>query len=70
MNSVVSIDGCYYTLADQLLSVADIKKRKRNHQSFTTSQLKASLPPDLQRAMDLSMEKGVSNWLTVLPVEV
>ena len=48
--------------------VAEVKKMKRNHQSSSSSQLKASLPPDLQRAMDLSMEKGASNWLTVLPV--
>ena len=42
---------------------------KRDHQYSSSSQLKASLPPDLQRAMDLSMEKGASNWLTVLPVD-
>lgn len=28
-----------------------------------------ALPPDLQKAMDLSQEMGASNWLTTLPVE-
>ena len=37
--------------------------------SSTASQLKASFPPDVQRAMDLSQENDASNSLTVLPVE-
>ena len=71
VNSILSQDGLYSyeALADQLSSVAEIKKRKRSQLSSTASQIKASLPPDLQRAMDLSEEKGASNWLTVLPVE-
>ena len=59
----------YDTLADQLSSIAEVKKKKRDHQLSSASQLKTSLPPDLQTAMDLSMEKGASNWLTVLPVD-
>ena len=59
----------YETLSDQLSAVAEIKKRKRARQSSSASELKSKLPPDLQRAMDLSTEKGTSNWLTVLPVE-
>ena len=68
VNSILSQDGLYSyeALADKLSSVAVIKKRKR---SSTASQLKASFPPDLQRAMDLSQAKGASNWFTVLPVE-
>ena len=71
VNSILSQDGLYSyeVFADQLTSVAEIKKRKHLHLSSTASQLKASLPPDFQRAMDLSQEKGGSNWLTVLPVE-
>ena len=69
VNSILSQDGLYSyeALADQLSSVAEIKKRKRSLSSVA-SQLKVSLPPDLQRGM-LSEEKGASNWLTVLPVE-
>ena len=57
VNSILSQDGLYSyeALADKLSSVAVIKKRKR---SSTASQLKASFPPDLQRAMDLSQAKG------------
>ena len=54
VNSILSQEA----LADQLSSVAEIKKRKRSQLSSTVSQLKASLPPDLQRAMDLSQKKG------------
>ena len=71
VNAILTHDDryTYDTLADQLSSVAEVKKMKRDHQSSSSSQLKTSLPPDLQRAMDLSMEKGASNWLTVLPVD-
>ena len=71
VNAILTHDDhyTYDTLADQLSSVAEVKKMKRDHQSSSSSQLKASLPLDLQRAMDLSMEKGASNWLTVLPVD-
>ena len=71
VNAILTHDDryTYDTLADQLSSVAEAKEMKRDHQSSSSSQLKASLPPDLQRAMDLSMEKGASNWLTVLPVD-
>jgi hypothetical protein len=50
--------------ADQLSAVAE--RRKCSKLSSTASQLKGSLSPDLQLAMDLSMEKGA--WLTVLPI--
>ena len=53
----------YDTLADQLSSVVEVKKMKRDHQSSSSSQLKASLPPDLQRAMDLSMERALQTGL-------
>ncbi len=33
------------------------------------STLKASLPSSLNRAMALASEKGVSSWLTTLPIE-
>ena len=70
VQSVLSQEGVYTyeTLADQLSAIADVKKRKRSYLCSTASQLKLTLPPDLQRAMDLSQEKGASNWLTTLPV--
>ena len=46
-----------------------MKKRKRTIQNTQASSVRANLPIKLQRAMDLSQEKGASNWLTVLPVE-
>ena len=71
MQSVLSQEGVYTyeTLADQLPAIADVKKRKCSYLCSTASQLRLTLPPDLQRAMDLSQEKGASNWLTTLPVE-
>ena len=42
---------------------------KRNHQQTAASNLKHLLSTDLQLAMDLSQEKGASNWLTVLPLD-
>ena len=54
---------------DQWSAVAEIKKRKHDRLSSCAIDLKSLLPPDLQRAMDLSQEKGASNWLTVLPME-
>ena len=45
------------------------KREKRDRSASLASELKSHLPPDLQRAMNLSQEKGASNWLTVLPVE-
>ena len=44
-------------------------KTKRHRSSSHINELQSSLPPELQKAMDLSQEKGASNWLTVLPVE-
>ena len=59
----------YEMLADQMTAVNEVRKRKRAQSSLHTGELKSSVCPDLQRAMDLSQEKGASNWLTVLPIE-
>ena len=71
VRSILSHD-CRYTydsLADQLSAVTVTKREKRDRSASLASELKSHLPPDLQRAMNLSQEKGASNWLTVLPVE-
>ena len=59
----------YEMLADQMTAVNEVRKRKCAHSSLHAGELKSSLCPDLQRAMNLSQEKGASNWLTVLPIE-
>ena len=59
----------YEAHAEQLSAVSGVKKRKRAIQNTQASSVRANLPIELQRAMDLSQEKGASNWLTVLPVE-
>ena len=63
VQSVLSHEGTYTyeTLADQLSATANIKERKRSNLRSTANQLKSSLPPHLQRSMDLSQEKSASN---------
>ena len=41
---------------------------KRQHQKKEAEELVNKLPPNLQRAMEVSSEKGVSTWLTTLPI--
>ena len=41
---------------------------QRQQDSEKTSELKGRLPNTLQRAMDVSSEKGASSWLTTLPI--
>ena len=63
VRSILSHD-CRYTydsLADQLSAVTVTKRKKR---ASLASELKSHLPPDLQRAMNLSQEKGLANSIT------
>ena len=71
VRSILSHEGSYTyeTHADQLSAVAEARKTKRHRSSSHVNELQSSLPPELQKAMDLSQEKGASNWLTMLPVE-
>ena len=41
---------------------------KRQHEKREAEELIDRLPPDLQRAMQVSSEKGASTWLTTLPI--
>ena len=59
----------YEVLTDQITAKNDIKSSRRRLSEDAADELRNSLPPPLQRAMDLSMEKGASSWLTVLPLE-
>ena len=64
-----SLDYTHEALTEQFTAKLEVKKRKRELNVTSADQLKSNLPPNLQRAMILSQEKGASNWLTVLPVE-
>ena len=45
------------------------KEQRRACLNDEAANLRESLPPSLQLAMDLAREKGASTWLTVLPIE-
>ena len=45
------------------------KEQRRACLKDEAANLRESLPPSLQLAMDLAREKGASTWLTVLPIE-
>lgn len=46
-----------------------VKMERRRALSDEASRLREALPSKLQRAMDLSSEKGASSWLVTLPIE-
>ena len=66
---VQSRDYSYDALYEQLEAKYEVKLTRRKMCDEAATQLSDMLSPTLQRAMSLSMEKGVSSWLTVLPLE-
>ena len=48
---------------------AEARSDKIQKQTSRLTDLKKSLSPSLQRALDLANEKGASTWLTVLPID-
>ena len=48
---------------------AEIVALKRDLWSTNTSELKSSLPAELQRILSYATETGASSWLTVLPMQ-
>ena len=48
---------------------SESKKRRREKQGRVATNLKESLPDDLQRTVGFSSEKGASTWLTALPIK-
>ena len=46
----------------------ETKKHRRENQWETSTTLKNSMPPTLQKAVELASEKGASTWLTTLPI--
>ena len=59
----------FEVLEKQLSAKARVKSQRRLSLKAKADNLRESLPSSLQLAMDLSKEKGASNWLTVLPIE-
>ena len=46
----------------------ETKKHRREKQQETSTTLKNSLPPTLQKAVELAFEKWASTWLTTLRI--
>ena len=59
----------YEVLVDQVTAKNDIKVRRRQLGGEAAGQIRNTLPPPMQLAMELSKEKGASSWLTALPLE-
>ena len=59
----------YEVLTDQITVKNGIKSSRKKLSKEAADELRNALPSLLQRAMDLSREKGASSWLTVLPLE-
>lgn len=55
--------------AEQISAKSTIKSKRRILLDEVATNVRVSLSPPLQLAMDLSREKGASSWLTVLPLE-
>ncbi len=66
---IQSKDYPYEVLCKQLDAKNNIKSNRRKLCDSAADGLKDSLTPSFQRAMSLTMEKGASSWLTVLPLE-
>ena len=56
------------TKAEQLQIKRILVKAKRHQQSLVGAELKDKLPNRMQRVMNLSNERGSSNWLSTLPI--
>ena len=59
----------YDDIADQLQSKATFRNQNKEMSSKEADNLYSHLPARLQKAMDLTKEKGASTWLTALPLK-
>ena len=59
----------YDIMAAQISAKSEISSSRNAQYKRSAADLKTTLPPQLQRAMDLAAEKGASSWLTVLLIE-
>ena len=57
------------TQHNQTLAKSEIKIMRRRANAVKATLIRSNLSGSLQRAMDLSNEKGASNWLTALPIQ-
>ena len=53
---------------EQLRARTDSRTLRRQRESSAASDLKERLPRNLQRALEISTEKGASSWLSTLPI--
>ena len=65
------IDKPMKTQDDAIVSSLQQSVRREKNEMFRTSlnDIKNSLTPKTQRAVELASEKGASNWLTVIPID-
>ena len=56
------------TKDEQLRAKKDPRTLRRQRKSTAASDLKERLPRNLQRALEASMEKGASSWLSTSPI--
>jgi hypothetical protein len=63
-------DYSYEVLSQQLSAkLVSITKESRQFNLDNAASVRQSLTPELQRSFDLANEKGVSVWLTCLPID-
>ena len=62
-------DYSYDCISAQLRAKAEVRSSNQRDVKKAASEPKAKLPACLQRAVDLAQERGVSNWLSSLPIE-
>ena len=59
----------YDIMAGQISGKAEATSMKKTHSKEVATTLKDNLNVSLKRAMELAQEKGVSSWLTALPIQ-
>ena len=63
-----SSDYSYECHAAQLEAKSKIRELRKQSTKDVAKELRARLPESSRKAMDLASERGVSNWLTSLPI--
>ena len=58
----------YDTLPSQVHIIASIHSLNRRFSKEQSDSIRSCLSPQLQRLFDIANEKGVSSWLTALPI--
>ena len=59
----------YDIMADQLIAKSEIQSSRREMVNKQAKDIKNILPENLKNPMELASEKGVSTWLTSLPMD-